>query len=112
MIKLLETKEDWQELKENEPILIVFKHSKTCPVSMAAKERLSAVDYLLPNIYELIVQESGELSGFIAQELELKHESPQVLVLHQGKLVYDRDHDQIRGDELVDFVKNLQRENK
>ncbi len=112
MFKLLENEADWQELRESVPILIVFKHSNICPISIAAKERLVSVDYLLPDIYELVVQDNEDLSGLIANELGIKHETPQVLVIQNGESVYDRSYEEIKGDNLVDFVRNLQKESK
>ena len=109
MIKLLESTEEWYELKESTSPLIIFKHSRTCPISIHARERIAAVVYLLPtNIYEVVVQDSQELSDIIAKELGLEHQSPQIIVLVNGKAFYHRDHEEIRGDELLDFVKNLE----
>jgi len=112
MFRLLEKEDEYREVAESSPILIIFKHSRTCATSIAARERLVAVDYMLPNMYEVVVQDSPELSQLITDELSLRHETPQVLVIQNGEVVYHRDHNDIRGDQLVDFVKNLQRQNR
>ncbi|RJQ34163.1 DUF2847 family protein [Candidatus Parcubacteria bacterium] len=112
MFKLLETESEWNELLANNDILILFKHSRTSPVSVDARERLKAVEYLIPNIYQIVVQDSEALSQLIANELGIEHQSPQLLVIKDGRVVYHRDDGDVKGDQLVDFVKNLQRESK
>ncbi|WP_127531122.1 bacillithiol system redox-active protein YtxJ [Paenibacillus kobensis] len=79
------TLEEWNELvaKSAERGQVILKHSTTCPVSANALKEYE--DYLTgsPNQevdYTLVkVIESRPVSNQIAEELSVKHESPQVI---------------------------------
>jgi bacillithiol system protein YtxJ len=44
------------------------------------------------------------LSNKIAEDLNVYHESPQILLLQNGECVYDESHMAIRMDDLTEFV--------
>lgn len=79
------TLEQWKEALDasgDKPVL-VLKHSTTCPVSAAALEEYEEyltgapkddVDYVLVKVIE-----SRPVSNEIAQDLGVKHESPQII---------------------------------
>lgn len=68
--------------------IIIFKHSVTCAISSHAMSEISKLSKEYPNIpiYMLTIQETGGLKQIIAQELDIPHESPQVLLLKNGKV--------------------------
>jgi len=63
---------------------IIFKHSNACPVSAKAKVEM---DGLKEEIVLVVVQEQRDLSNKIAEEFDIKHESPQVILVKDGKAV-------------------------
>ena len=68
-----------------QPVLI-FKHSAVCPTSFYAKNQMD--EYLrtgAAKVYMVVVQEQRPLSQDIALTLDVKHESPQLLIVHEGK---------------------------
>jgi len=72
----------------------IFKHSTRCSISSVAKSRLSSswnFDDELP-IYCLDLITYRKLSNLIAEELNVRHESPQLLVLKNGKCIYNASH--------------------
>ncbi|MEZ4703446.1 MAG: bacillithiol system redox-active protein YtxJ [Rhodothermales bacterium] len=85
---------------EREPV-VVFKHSLTCGISAGARRRMlemgSPGD---PPVYELVVQHARPLSNAIATSLGVRHESPQVLVLHAGRVVFHTSHGSITPDRV------------
>ena len=78
--------------KENKVIL--FKHSTTCPVSARAyKELLEySAQHTSTPIYLVKVIESRPISNSIAEKTGIKHESPQVFILHSGKVSWSDSH--------------------
>lgn len=80
---------------------IVFKHSATCPVSAAAHREIEHYVSLnrLP-VYKVVVQEQRELSTQIAEVTKIKHESPQVLVIDDGKVLTHYSHWDIEASKL------------
>ena len=81
----------------------LFKHSSTCGVSAAA---LAQVDtYLAANpgdrIGMVVVQESRPLSSWISSRLHYVHQSPQLFLLRDGKVVWSASHWAISAEAMA-----------
>jgi bacillithiol system protein YtxJ len=63
---------------------IVFKHSTTCGVSVAAAKEVRAMETALP-IYWINVREQRDLSDWVAETYGVTHESPQLILIRDGK---------------------------
>jgi len=74
----------FEDMLKNEKFY-VFKHSITCGVSMAAKEKVDAYEGPIP-VFEVIVQTQRLLSNDIAEKLQVRHESPQLILVENGKV--------------------------
>ncbi len=89
-----------------QPVLI-FKHSTTCSISAAAKgkiERQWADSGLSLPIYYLDLLRFRPLSGQIAEQFGVRHESPQLLLIKDGECAYDASHMGIRLSEVKEAV--------
>ena len=79
----------------NQPILI-FKHSTTCSISATAFGRLERKwnDKEAGNLkpYYLDLLRFRQISNKIAQDFGVFHESPQAIIIENGKAVYDASH--------------------
>jgi len=80
------------------PVLI-FKHSTTCGISARADRQIKQ---LLENdppknaLYRLIViQHARSISNAVAADLGVEHESPQVIIVRDGKAIWNASHDAI-----------------
>jgi bacillithiol system protein YtxJ len=83
---------------------LIFKHSTRCSISRAAQNRLEqkwnfAADELSP--YYLDLLQYRPLSNQIAEQFGVRHESPQVLLIINGKCVYDNSHNAISVADLA-----------
>ena len=87
---------------QNTPV-VVFKHSTTCPISAAAFSEMSRFggEVTLVN-----VQSAVSLSREIEQKTGVAHESPQVLVLLKGKVVWNASHWKVNAESVEQAVKN------
>lgn len=84
---------------------VIFKHSTRCSISSMAKNRLDKKD--APNginFYFLDLIQYRNLSNRIAREFSVTHQSPQVLVIENGKCVYHESHSGIHFDEIESVV--------
>jgi bacillithiol system protein YtxJ len=91
-----------QESHEH-PVLI-FKHSTTCSISAAAKAKVERQwpDAALPadaTIYYLDLLRYRPISGQIASEFSIEHQSPQLLLIQDGQVRYHASHMGIRLSE-------------
>lgn len=84
------------------PILI-FKHSTRCSISSMAKRRLEdnwsfAENEILPIYLDLLAYRT--ISNKIAADFGITHESPQVLLIKNGKCVYHASHSGITVENI------------
>jgi len=89
--------------RSNEQPVVLFKHSLTCPISSAAYDQMTAFDGEV-NLIE--VQRSRELSREIENRLGVAHESPQIIVLWRGQVVWNASHFGITAEAVSKAVKN------
>jgi monothiol bacilliredoxin len=85
--------------------VVVFKHSTTCPVSSGAYEEMSALKVPV-NI--VVVQEAREVSNEIEQRTDVEHHSPQVIVLRNGKAVWNASHWKVKADAVAEAVRQAE----
>lgn len=94
---------DLTELKQLDEIIeeskqtpvIIFKHSTRCAISrMALKqfEQQYAIDSDKAKPYFLDLLSHREISNAIAERFNVMHQSPQLIVIKEGKAVYDTSH--------------------
>ena len=92
------------EIREKSAVTpqVIFKHSTRCSISSMAKSRLerekqpAGVDF-----YYLDLIAHRDLSSKVAEDFDVWHESPQILLIKGGKCVYDESHSGIRMDDIL-----------
>ncbi len=97
-------------LKESsEKNILIFKHSTTCSISRATLSRLERNwkdDEVDVKSYFLDLLTYRELSNKIAEQFDVAHQSPQVLLIRHGKSIYDRSHFDIDFMQIKTELKN------
>lgn len=77
----------------------VFKHSTRCPVSSDAAEVVRASEGKLAHpLYWINVVEQRELSNWVAEDYMTQHQSPQLLLIIDGKVSGNWTHRSIRPE--------------
>jgi bacillithiol system protein YtxJ len=103
----LETLELATKESFNQPVLL-FKHSTTCSISNTALNRFERkwndekAKSLKP--YYLDLLKLRPISHEIAQKFNIQHESPQALLIKDGKCIYNASHFDISFDEIVEKI--------
>jgi bacillithiol system protein YtxJ len=91
-----------QELIENSgsSSCAIFKHSTRCSISSMAKNRLerSWNQSITTPVYLLDLLNHRQLSNQIAEQFEVQHESPQLLIIQKGKCINHQSHTEISTD--------------
>ncbi|MFT3843876.1 MAG: bacillithiol system redox-active protein YtxJ [Lacibacter sp.] len=82
---------------------VIFKHSTRCSISSVAKTRLEKAEapQEVP-FYYLDLLSYRPLSNSIAERFGVDHESPQILLIKNGKCVYDESHTGINMAEIME----------
>ncbi|AKP50920.1 bacillithiol system redox-active protein YtxJ [Cyclobacterium amurskyense] len=94
--------------ESNEKPVVIFKHSTSCSISGMAWNRVQrnwkATDSDKITPYYLDLLSYRALSNAIAEEFGVTHASPQVIVVKDGKAVYNNSHMGINYDEIVSLA--------
>jgi len=83
---------------------LILKHSTRCPISTMAKSRVEmSWDFEEDQVeaYYLDLIAYRDVSNLIADEFGVRHESPQALLIEDGKCVKHASHLNIRVAEMV-----------
>ena len=87
----------------NQKAQLIFKHSTRCSISSMAKSRL---ERSIPpediDFYYLDLIQYRQLSQKIAEDFDVYHESPQILLIKNGECVYDESHSGIHMDDITE----------
>lgn len=97
--------EVWETSREK-PVLL-FKQSTTCPISASAFSEFNS--YLENNnedigAYFVKVRETRPVSDEIAEELGVRHESPQIFLVKERKEVWNSSHNKITVDSIKEAL--------
>jgi len=76
----------------HEQPIVLYKHSATCPLSTRARRQVQPVAEGAVPTYEVVVQQARPVSNQISSALGVRHETPQVLIVHCGAVVFDASH--------------------
>ncbi len=83
--------------QSNEKPVVLFKHSLTCPISAGVHQDISNAD---ADINLIIMQKARNVSDEIARRTGIRHESPQAIILKDGKVVYHAAHYDVTADDV------------
>jgi bacillithiol system protein YtxJ len=94
---------------ELRPVLL-FKHSYTCGVSLEALDELVAHlndrgPEKLPEYAMVTVQTHRAVSNAIAQKLGVRHETPQALLVRNGRVVWSASHFRVTAAAVDDAIR-------
>lgn len=82
--------------KSHEHPIIIFKHSTRCSISSMALSRLERGwdDSALPKVeaYFLDLIAYRQISDAVADEFGIYHQSPQIMIIANGEVIYDDSH--------------------
>jgi len=85
------SKEELKQLlsnSNNKPV-VVFKHSTSCPISSRAYREMEQLD---GDVGLVVIQSARDISRELELVTGVRHESPQVIVLKDGKAVWTASH--------------------
>lgn len=94
------------EALSNEKPVVIFKHSTRCSISRMALKQFER-DYDLNetvDAYFLDLIAHRDVSNEIASKFNVYHESPQLILIRNGKAVYDVSHSDINAEALKSKV--------
>lgn len=105
----------WKELNNIEDLetalkasheqpVALFKHSTRCSVSLMAKKSIERFWDLDIDAYYLDLIVHRDVSNSIAEQLEVHHQSPQMVLVKDGKAIYNASHGSIDVDAMGELL--------
>ncbi|MCF4101255.1 bacillithiol system redox-active protein YtxJ [Gillisia sp. M10.2A] len=102
----MEALDEIEEISFKHPVAIL-KHSTRCGISRMVLRQFEQ-SYSLKGdevkLYFLDLLNYREISNKIASKFNVPHESPQLIVIREGKAIYDASHNEISSEKLKDLV--------
>ena len=85
----------------------IFKHSTRCNISSMALNRMEKIDFFekqdVPFYYLDLIQYRN-VSNYVAQKLNVEHQSPQLLFIKNGQCIACESHNGIRESWLNEVL--------
>lgn len=91
------------EEESKERSIAIFKHSTRCGISrmvLSNFEKEYDLDEKDHKIYFLDLLANREISNLVADRFEVRHESPQLILIREGKVVHHASHHSIDVEDL------------
>lgn len=109
--KNLDTEAQLTEIinQSHEKAVAIFKHSTRCSISSMAKRRLERhwdIDEQDLDMYYLDLIRYRSISNQIADTLGAQHQSPQLVLIKNGKAIYNDSHNAISVLDIKDALDN------
>lgn len=102
----LETLDRIVEDSYSQPV-VILKHSTSCGISrMVLRQFENEFDAESGKVklYFLDIISNREISNRIASKFNVPHESPQIILIKDGKSVYDASHSAIQAESLIKAI--------
>ena len=92
-----------------EPV-VIFKHSTTCGTSAFAHEEI--LDVMAAGdgpvkVFIVHVRSHRDVSNAVATRFKIRHESPQVLLVRDGQVVWSASHFRVTAKAIADKLRGL-----
>ncbi|KFF17425.1 bacillithiol system redox-active protein YtxJ [Chryseobacterium sp. JM1] len=104
--KNIESEEDLAQAIESSyhHTIAIFKHSTRCFISKTVlknfEREIDNLDHKL-DLYYLDLLEHRAISNKISKDLEIRHESPQLIIIEDGKVINSASHEDISISQIV-----------
>lgn len=96
------------EKESHKKTVVIFKHSTRCGISKMVlrnfERDFAATSEKELKLYFLDLLSNREISNEIASRFGVQHESPQLLILKEGKVVQHDSHHAIKAESLAEYV--------
>lgn len=93
-----------------EKIQFIYKHSSRCATSYFALRNLQDLSEEVRKVADLyMVDVIGQrsLSNEISSHYDVRHESPQVLLIREGQVRWNGSHGEVRSDVIKEVIEQI-----
>ena len=93
------------DLSTEKPV-VIFKHSTSCSISRMSLKQFENEFDLNEKVVSFLLDliEYRNISNEIASRFGVQHQSPQIILICDGKAVYNASHESIEAAKLVKYL--------
>lgn len=105
-----ETENQIDELFQSNRIQVIYKHSFSCSISIFAKNRIEADIENLSNeadFHFVDVRINRSISNYVAEKSGVHHESPQLLIIRDGKVLWNGSHNRVQTEPIKNTLNKI-----
>jgi len=87
---------------------LIYKHSNSCSICWFARGEIESASEAigkLADTHYINVVRMRDISNAAASKTGIIHQSPQVLIIHKGKVIWNASHGQIRAYAILDKLR-------
>ena len=94
------------EEKSNHRPQVIYKHSMTCGISSMVLKMFSDAYEMDTecDLHFLTIQSHRDISNAVAHQFQVRHESPQLLIVKNGKVTYHTSHGAIADNDIKNYL--------
>lgn len=100
---------DGLEKESQEKTVVIFKHSTRCGISRMVlrnfENEFNEKESDTYKLYFLDLLARRDISDEIARRFKVQHESPQLIIIRDGKVVHHASHHSIKAETVKDYLK-------
>jgi bacillithiol system protein YtxJ len=92
---------------ENSGTHLIYKHSYACGICVFTKQQVEALMQQTPQIdgwHFVDVRKNRDVSNYIAEKTGVRHESPQAILIQNGKVVWHASHTAIKAETIKNVL--------
>lgn len=92
-------------LASSERPQVILKHSNSCGVSFFAKQNLDSIpseQLSKADLYIIDVIRHRDVSYYLADKFNIRHESPQVFVIKDKQVLWSGSHGRVNADNVLE----------
>lgn len=106
ILNSMEQLNEIDKISQIKPV-VIFKNSTRCFISRSVLKQFDS-DFNFPedkmDWYLLDLLNHRDISNEIAHKYHVTHQSPQIIVIRNGKAVFNESHDSISVEDLKQFI--------
>lgn len=94
-------------LASNAKIQVIYKHSRSCGVCYISRNSLEKMEDDIResiDLYMVDVIRDRPISKYISEKYGIRHESPQMLIIKEGEVIWHGSHYKVKLDNLLKQV--------
>jgi len=105
----IESVSDWKKIFKDsfKKTKVIYKHSNGCHICFESESEIKRGienGKIKDKVYRIIVPQKREIADLVSKELAIAHESPQLILIKEGQVLFFANHLDINSDDIALYM--------